>query len=207
LVYKDYNFYICGKINKLENINLTGQFLIAMPSMTDPRFSQTITFICSHNEDGAMGIVLNRPSDHHVSDLLAQIQLDAQPTPFLDNLIYEGGPVQQERGFVLHVPHQEYDATIIINDAIALTTSKDILEAAANNQAPEKMMIALGYAGWSAGQLEEEMGLNAWLNLETTQNKSLHQIIFDEPSNNRFDLGMQMMGLNLGNLSDVAGHA
>lgn len=178
-----------------------------MPSMTDPRFSQTITFICTHNNDGAMGIVLNRPSEHNVADLLKQIKLTAQPTMLLNDPIYEGGPVQQDRGFVLHVPHQEYDATILINESIALTTSKDILEAAANNQAPEKMLIALGYAGWAPGQLEEEMGLNAWLNLETTQTKALQQIIFDEPPNNRFNLAMGMMGLNLSNLSDVAGHA
>jgi putative transcriptional regulator len=191
----------------LENLNLTGQFLIAMPSMTDPRFSQTITFICTHNEDGAMGIVINRPSEHNIADLLAQIKLTPQPTSLLKDRIYEGGPVQQDRGFVLHVPNQEYDATILINEAIALTTSKDILEAAANNQAPEKMLIALGYAGWAPGQIEAEMGLNAWLNLETKQAEVFQKIIFDEPYQTRFDLAMRMMGLNLSNLSDVAGHA
>jgi len=191
----------------LENLNLTGQFLIAMPSMTDPRFSQTISFICTHNEDGAMGIVLNRPAEHNIAELLEQIKLTPQPSSFLEDHIYEGGPVQPERGFVLHTPHQEYDSTITINESIVLTTSKDILEAAANNQAPEKMMIALGYAGWSAGQLEDEVGQNAWLNLATQDKKALHQIIFDESSHNRFELGMTMMGLNLSNLSDVAGHA
>ncbi len=191
----------------LENINLTGQFLIAMPSMSDPRFSQTITFICSHSEDGAMGIVLNRPTKHSIADLLKQIQLDPTPSPILKNHVFEGGPVQQERGFVLHVPHLEYDSTIQINESIALTTSKDILEAAAKNEAPKKMMVALGYAGWSPGQLEEEMGLNAWLNIEAKQNESLHHIIFDAPSHDRLNIAMQIMGLNMSNLSDVAGHA
>jgi putative transcriptional regulator len=191
----------------LENINLTGQFLIAMPSMSDPRFSQTITFICSHTEDGAMGIVLNRPTKHSIADLLKQIKLDVLPSPLLKNLVFEGGPVQQERGFVLHVPHHEYDSTIQINESIALTTSKDILEAAAKNDAPKKMMVALGYAGWSAGQLEEEMGMNAWLNIEAKQNESLHHVIFDAPSHDRLNIAMQMMGLSLSNLSDVAGHA
>jgi putative transcriptional regulator len=191
----------------LENLNLTGQILIAMPSMTDPRFSQTITFICTHNEDGAMGIVLNRPSEHSIADLLTQIKIAYQPTPFLEDAIYEGGPVQQDRGFILHTPHKEYNATALINETIALTTSKDILEAVAENKAPEKILVALGYAGWSAGQLEEEMGLNAWLNVKATQEKALHQIVFDEPINNRFNLAMGMMGLNLSNLSDVAGHA
>jgi putative transcriptional regulator len=191
----------------LENLNLTGQFLIAMPSMTDPRFSQTISFICTHNEDGAMGIVLNRPSEYNVEDLLNQIELKITPSPLLEDAIYEGGPVQTDRGFVLHVPQQEYNSTIQINDNISLTTSKDILEAAADNQAPKKMIIALGYAGWSAGQIEEEMGQNAWLNLEATEQQALQKIIFDTPANNRFKLGMDMMGLNSSNLLDVAGHA
>ncbi|MDE0925669.1 MAG: YqgE/AlgH family protein [Methylophilaceae bacterium] len=191
----------------MENLNLTGQFLIAMPSMTDPRFSQTISFICTHNEDGAMGIVLNRPSKYNVEDLLNQIELKITPSSLLEDAIYEGGPMQTDRGFVLHMPQQEYNSTIQINDNIALTTSKDILEAAADNQAPKKMIIALGYAGWSAGQLEEEMGQNAWLNLEATEQQALQKIIFDTPANNRFKLGMDMMGLNSSNLLDVAGHA
>jgi len=191
----------------LENLNLTGQFLIAMPSMTDPRFSQTISFICTHNEDGAMGIVLNRPSEYNVEDLLNQIELKITPSPLLEDAVYEGGPMQTDRGFVLHVPQQEYNSTIQINDNIALTTSKDILEAAADNQAPKKMIIALGYAGWSAGQLEEEMGQNAWLSLEATEQQALQKIIFDTPANNRFKLGMDMMGLNASNLLDIAGHA
>lgn len=178
-----------------------------MPSMTDPRFSQTISFICTHNEDGAMGIVLNRPSEYNVEDLLNQIELKITPSPLLEDAIYEGGPMQTDRGFVLHMPQQEYNSTIQINDSIALTTSKDILEAAADNQAPKKMIIALGYAGWSAGQLEEEMGQNAWLNLEATEQQALQKIIFDTPANNRFKLGMDMMGLNSSNLLDVAGHA
>ena len=191
----------------MENLNLTGQFLIAMPSMTDPRFSQTISFICTHNEDGAMGIVLNRPSKYNVEDLLNQIELKITPSSLLEDAIYEGGPMQTDRGFVLHMPQQEYNSTIQINDNIALTTSKDILEAAADNQAPKKMIIALGYAGWSAGQLEEEMGQNAWLNLEATEQQALQKIIFDTPANNRFKLGMDMMGLNSSKLLDVAGHA
>jgi len=192
----------------LENLNLTGQFLIAMPSMTDPRFSQTITFICTHNEDGAMGIVVNRPSEHQVSSLFEQFKLAPKSSAILKADLYVGGPVQQDRGFILHSPSNvEYDSTIIVNDSIALTTSKDILDAAAQNTAPEKMLIALGYAGWSAGQLEEEMGLNAWLNLETKQTEALHKIVFDSLPENRLDLAMSMMGLNLGNLSDEAGHA
>lgn len=191
----------------LENINLTGQFLIAMPSMTDPYFSKTLTFICTHNQDGAMGVVINRPIELNVANLFKQLKLEIKFSPLLENPLYFGGPVQQERGFILHLPHQEYNSTIVVNDAIALTTSKDILEATANNHGPEKMLIALGYAGWTAGQLENEMGRNTWLNLETPQTKDLHALIFDAPNQDRFNLAMNMMGLNLANLSDVAGHA
>jgi putative transcriptional regulator len=191
----------------LENINLTGQFLIAMPSMTDPYFSKTITFICTHNQDGAMGVVINRPIELNVASLFKQMKLEIEFSPFLENPLYFGGPVQQERGFILHTPHVEYNSTLIINNSIALTTSKDILEAAAQQDAPEKMLIALGYAGWTAGQLEEEIGRNAWLNLETQQVNVLHALIFDTPNDNKFDLAMRIMGLNLANLSDIAGHA
>lgn len=196
----------------LENINLTGQFLIAMPSMTDPYFSKTLTFICTHNQDGAMGVVINRPIELSVASLFKQMKLEIQAppniaSPFLDNPLHFGGPVQQERGFILHTPHLEYNSTLLVNNSIALTTSKDILEAVSNHDAPEKMLIALGYAGWTAGQLEDEMGQNAWLSLETQQINELHTLIFDAPNNDKFDLAMNMMGLNLANLSDVAGHA
>jgi len=191
----------------LENINLTGQFLIAMPSMTDPYFSKTLTFICTHNQDGAMGVVINRPIDLNVANLFKQMKLEIEFSPLLDKPLHFGGPVQQERGFILHNPKEEYNSTIVINNQIALTTSRDILEATANNCGPEKMLIALGYAGWTAGQLEDEMGRNAWLNLEATHTKDLQALIFDTPNQEKFDLAMRMMGLNLANLSDMAGHA
>lgn len=191
----------------LENINLTGQFLIAMPSMTDPYFSKTLTFICTHNQDGAMGVVINRPIELDVASLFKQMKLEIEFSPFLENPLYFGGPVQQERGFILHTPYTEYNSTLTVNNSIALTTSKDILEAAAQHNAPEKMLIALGYAGWTAGQLEDEMAHNAWLNLETPQINALHALIFDTPNTDKFDLAMRMMGLNLANLSEVAGHA
>jgi putative transcriptional regulator len=191
----------------LENINLTGQFLIAMPSMTDPYFSKTLTYICTHNSDGAMGVVINRPIELNVASLFKQMKLEIAFSPLLENPLYFGGPVQQERGFILHTPHAEYNSTMLINNSIALTTSKDILEAAANHDAPEKMLIALGYAGWGAGQLEDEIKRNAWLNLETHLLGELHALIFDTPNHDKFNLAMSMMGLNLANLSDIAGHA
>jgi len=195
-------------MKSLENLNLTGQLLIAMPSMSDPLFSQAIIFICTHNEDGAMGIVVNRHSGHQVSSLFEQFKIEVNSSPYRSDALYIGGPVQQDRGFILHSPSNiEYDSTITVNDAITLTTSIDILNAAANTTAPDKMLFAIGYAGWAAGQLEEEMGLNSWLNLETKDTQALHEVVFNVPPEERFNLAMGMMGLSLSNLSDVAGHA
>jgi putative transcriptional regulator len=200
----------------LEKLNLTGQFLIAMPAMTDPYFSKTVTYICTHNQDGAMGVIINRSADITVAKLFEQIQLEAESTALLKKIVHFGGPVQRERGFILHTilpaPHDEFNSTIVINNAVALTTSKDILEAAAQNKgtqnnAPDKMLIALGYAGWTAGQLEDEIAQNAWLSLKTDLVAEAHALIFDAPNSDKFDLAMGMMGLNLANLSHSVGHA
>jgi putative transcriptional regulator len=188
-------------------MNLTGQFLIAMPAMTDPCFSKTVTYICTHNADGAMGITLNRSADIHIQDLLKQLTLETSSASLLRRSVHIGGPVQLERGFILHEPHAEYDSTLLINDAIALTTSKDILAACAEDKGPQQMLIALGYAGWTAGQLEAEMAQNAWLSLQTSLLEETHALIFDAPNPHKFDLAMGMMGLNLANLSHSAGHA
>ena len=192
-------------------MNLTGQFLIAMPAMTDPFFSKTVTYICTHNQDGAMGVIINRSADITVANLFQQIQLKAESTALLKKTVHFGGPVQTERGFILHdilpATHDEFNSTIVINNIVALTTSKDILEATAQNKGPSKMLIALGYAGWTAGQLENELAQNAWLSLESDNLDDIHALIFDKADHEKFDYAMRMMGLNLANLSDVAGHA
>jgi putative transcriptional regulator len=200
----------------LEKLNLTGQFLIAMPAMADPFFSKTVTYICTHNQDGAMGIIINRHTDITVARLFEQIQLETESLSLLAKTVHYGGPVQTERGFILHTilpePHEEFNSTVIINNTVALTTSKDILEAVADNNGsknnvPSKMLIALGYAGWTAGQLEDEIAKNAWLNLKTSLTEEAHALIFDAPNHDKFDLAMGMLGLNAGNLSQQAGHA
>jgi putative transcriptional regulator len=200
----------------LEKFNLTGQFLIAMPAMTDSFFSKTVTYICTHNQDGAMGVIINRHSDITVAKLFEQIQLETESLSLLAKAVHYGGPVQTERGFILHdiltASHDEFNATVIINNEVALTTSKDILEAVAENNGlknnvPSKMLFALGYAGWTAGQLEDEMAQNAWLSLKTSLIEETHALIFDAPNDHKFDLAMGMMGLNLSNLSQQAGHA
>ena len=192
-------------------MNLTGQFLIAMPAMTDPYFSKTVTYICTHNADGAMGITLNRTAEISVADLLKQIKLETTSAPLLNKSVHYGGPVQMERGFILHEPQAdstgEYDSTILVNNTIALTTSKDILAASAEDKGPQKLFIALGYAGWTAGQLENEVSQNAWLSLEANDPQQIHQLIFDTNNFSKFNYAMSLMGLNLANLSDVAGHA
>ena len=180
--------------------------------MTDPYFSKTVTYICTHNQDGAMGVIINRSADITVGKLFKQIQLEANSAPLLNKTVHFGGPVQIERGFILHEPQQdgskaEYDSTIVVNNTIALTTSKDILEATAQNKGPNKMLIALGYAGWTAGQLENELAQNAWLNLKSDNLEEIHALIFDKTDGEKFDFAMRMMGLDLLNLSDVAGHA
>ena len=144
-------------------MNLTGQFLIAMPAMTDPYFSKTVTYICTHNADGAMGITINRTADISVREVLKQMQLETESAPLLRKSVHYGGPVQIDRGFILHEPQVEYDSTILVNNTIALTTSRDILAASAEGKGPQKLLIALGYSGWTAGQLEQEILQNAWL--------------------------------------------
>jgi putative transcriptional regulator len=191
-------------------MNLTGQFLIAMPAMTDPYFSKTVTYICTHNQDGAMGVIINRSSDITVAKLF-QLEAESESVALLKKIVHFGGPVQTERGFILHdimpASHDEFNSTIVINNTVALTTSKDILEATAQNKGPQKMLIALGYAGWTAGQLENELAQNAWLSLETNNLDDIHTLIFDKADHEKFDCAMRMMGLDLVNLSDVAGHA
>ncbi len=158
-----------------------------------------------------MGVIINRSADISVADLFQQIHIEAEPQPILKEAVHFGGPVQTERGFILHdimaAPHEEFNSTMVVNNTVALTTSKDILKATAQHKGPQKMLIALGYAGWTAGQLENELAQNAWLSLEINNPEVVHALIFDKPDSEKFDCAMGLMGLNLANLSEVAGHA
>jgi len=189
-------------MNFVENVNLTGHFLIAMPAMTDPRFAKSVTYICEHNADGAIGLVINRPIDMTYTALFQQINLDLSNNPIAQEQVHFGGPVQPERGFVLHQPPGDWDSTIAITGDTALTTSKDIPEAVANGTGPEKILLTLGYAGWSPGQLEQEMGQNAWLTVPANE-----AVIFDIPSSGKLNAAMGLLGLDFARLSDEAGHA
>jgi putative transcriptional regulator len=193
----------------VSSINLTNHFLIAMPNMADPYFSRTLTYVCEHNEQGALGIVVNRPIDMTLQALFERLSLSLKDRALADTPIYFGGPVQTDRGFVLHLPPGEWQATIkVAGDAgassgtIGLTTSKDILEAVGRGEGPAKMLVSLGYAGWSAGQIEHELKQNAWLTVEAKD-----AILFDLPADERLPAAMGLLGLDYARLADQAGHA
>lgn len=186
----------------MENVNLTGHFLIAMPAMTDPYFARSVTYICEHNPQGAMGVVINRPIEMSLDDLFDQIHLEISDKDLGQSSVHFGGPVQIERGFVLHQPVGHWSSSISVDGQTALTTSKDILEASALGVGPEKMLVALGYAGWSAGQLEEELAQNAWLTVPADE-----AVIFDTPSDQKFDAAIRLLGIDLASLAEEAGHA
>lgn len=197
----------------LENINLTGHFLIAMPALTDPYFSKSVTFICTHNEDGAMGVVINRPTDITYDTLFEKINIELHDSSLALEPVLYGGPVQPDRGFVLHpaafknLQNSDWDSSITIAENTALTTSKDILEAVALGTGPEKMLLTLGYAGWTPGQLEHEIAQNAWLSVQPKDVSTLHKILYETEYEEKLNATMALLGINFGMLSDVAGHA
>lgn len=182
--------------------NLTNHLLIAMPGLKDGNFSQTVSYICEHSEEGAMGIVLNRPTDLQLCDLLDQLEIEARNVEDCQHPIYIGGPVQTDRGFVLHDPGQAWDSTVAVSDEINITTSRDILESIAHGQGPRHSLIALGYAGWGAGQLESELSNNAWLSGPA----NLIELL-DMPAGQRWSAAAQMLGVDINLLSGEAGHA
>lgn len=186
----------------MNNVDLTQHFLIAMPAMADPHFAKTLTLICEHNENGALGIIVNKPTDLNLRGLLEQIKITPQTDDFHVVPVHFGGPVQVDRGFVLHRPAGGWQSTLPVGDDIGLTTSKDILEAVARGEGPKHMLVTLGYAGWAPGQLEHELAQNAWLTVPARAD-----ILFDMPAEERFAAAMQVLGVDYANLSDVAGHA
>jgi putative transcriptional regulator len=186
----------------MSSINLTHHFLIAMPNMADPHFSRTLTYICEHNDQGALGLVVNRPIDMTLQALFERLSLPMTGSPLSDSPIYFGGPVQTDRGFVLHEPAGNWQATLRVGEAIGLTTSKDILEAVGRGEGPQRMLVTLGYAGWSAGQLEHELSQNAWLTVEARD-----AILFETPAEERLPAAMELLGVDFARLQDEAGHA
>jgi putative transcriptional regulator len=182
--------------------SLTNHFLIAMPGLKDPNFSRTVTYICEHTEQGAMGIVINRPMDIRLGEVLEQLDIEADAGGVGDAQVYLGGPVQTDRGFVIHTGVTDYDSTLMVTPDIRVTTSRDVLEAIAAGRGPEQRLVALGYAGWSGGQLEEELSANAWLSGPADTD-----IIFTMSPAERWLAAAQLLGVDLNLLSGEAGHA
>jgi putative transcriptional regulator len=181
---------------------LRDRFLIAMPDLADDNFFHTVTYICEHNPDGAMGIVINRPSELSLGELFAQLGFELGDPTLGELAVYHGGPVQTEQGFILHSPLGDWEATMAINDEVGLTASRDILEAIAQGTGPERFIVALGYAGWGAGQLEQELLDNTWLSAPAS-----NTILFDTPTDQRWTEAAALLGVDLTLLSHDAGHA
>ncbi len=178
-----------------------------MPGMSDPFFSKSVTFICTHNQDGAMGVMINRPTDLSYETLFEKIKVDLAQCELAEKPVLFGGPVQPERGFVLHERSGEWDSTLSIAENTALTTSKDILESVAIGTGPTKMLLALGYAGWTAGQLEQEIAANSWLSVQAKDGETLHKILFECKAEDKLNASLALLGVNPAMLSNVAGHA
>ena len=181
---------------------LSNQLLIAMPSLSDSHFSQTVTLICEHSERGALGIVLNKPLGMKLGDVLSQMKLEANDLAVGEMPVLRGGPVHGDRGFVLHRPGGEWDSTHKVSPIVQVTTSRDVLTAMANGTGPQDAFIALGYASWEAGQLEREMRDNSWLTLPMND-----RIVFDLPFEERWNAAWQSLGIDSSRVSLVAGHA
>ena len=183
-------------------MDLTNQFLIAMPSMVDPNFDRTVVYVCEHSDKGAMGVVINRPMELTLAHLFDKIDLRLEIAPWRDAPVLYGGPVQTERGFVLHAPAGNYGSTLTVAEDIGLTTSKDVLEALAGGNGPERLLVTLGYSGWAAGQLEQELAHNGWLSVEADA-----RVIFDTPLQARFDAALKLLGVDPLHLTSQSGHA
>lgn len=188
--------------------HLANQFLIAMPGMVDPNFAGSVIYLFEHTQRGAMGLVVNRPTEVDLATLFDKIELKLEIAPLLGQPVYFGGPVQVERGFVLHEsnPNLSYSSSLIIPGGLTMTTSKDVLEAVAVGNGPRKFLMTLGYAGWGAGQLEEEITLNGWMNVPLSR-EQMSEIIFNTPSSQRYQKAMSHLGFDLSHLSGEAGHA
>ncbi|WP_026377445.1 YqgE/AlgH family protein [Aestuariibacter salexigens] len=179
------------------------QFLIAMPSLDDPYFSRSLTYICEHNEDGAMGIVINQPVGMTLKELLEQTEQDAIVLPEkAETPVLAGGPVSRDRGFILHTTQSGWSSSLQLTSDIMVTTSKDILSALGNNNAPDKAIVALGYAGWSGGQLEHEIQHNSWLTVEADLD-----ILFNTPVTEKWEKAVKKLGIDIWQLGPEAGHA
>jgi len=181
---------------------LTNQLLIAMPSLGDPNFSQTVTLVCDHSERGALGLIVNRPLPMRMADVFQQLEIELPQGPLGERPVLRGGPMQTDRGFVVHRAAGEWDSTLKVSTSLHVTTSRDILAAMSRGEGPGDAVIALGYAGWEGGQLEEEIRANAWLCAPVDAG-----LIFDLPFESRWEAAGRLIGVDLARISPISGHA
>lgn len=188
------------------SLSFANHFLIAMPAMLDPVFGGSVVYLCEHNDEGALGVIINKPTDMTMDVLFERIDLEQEiasdQSSFSCKPVMFGGPVQVERGFVLHSSGAQFSSMMKVTDEIALTTSKDVLEAVASGGGPQRLLVTLGCAGWSAGQLEDEIARNGWLTVRADP-----AIIFDLPIEERFAAAMKLLGIDPLTLAGEAGHA
>lgn len=181
---------------------LANQLLIALPSLADPNFARTVSLICQHDADGAMGLVVNRPSEYTLGEVLEQMGISADDPRLRERQVLAGGPVHPERGFVLHDGGRRWDSTLEIVQGLYVTTSRDVLEALAQGDGPGRCTVVLGCAGWGAGQLEQELSENAWLTAESDP-----EVLFSLPLDARWQAAAGRIGVDLMRMTDYSGHA
>lgn len=186
----------------MDSFNLTNNFLIAMPTLEDPYFSKALIYVCEHTRNGALGIIVNRPLELNLASLLEKVNITFERQDLADLPVYFGGPVQMDRGFVLHRTGGKWQSTLAISPEIALTSSRDVLDAVAREGVPSEIIVSLGYAGWDAGQIEEEVAQNSWLTVPARAD-----ILFELPPEGRLPAALKSLGISFDQLSDVAGHA
>lgn len=186
----------------MSNDNLINQYLLATPSIKDPLFASSVVYICDHSEEGSMGMVVNHLADQNLSHIFKQLDIQCNDLNILEIPIFIGGPVNLQQGFVLHSPFSEWEKTLQVGQNIGLTSSKDILEAIANDQGPEQFLVLLGFSGWSAGQLEQELQSNSWLTAQSSE-----AITFNTEIDNKWQMAFDTLGFNLDKLSPTTGNA
>lgn len=193
--------------SETESARFANQFLIAMPGMEDETFAGTVVYVCEHSDKGALGLVINRPIDILVRNLFEKVELTLDRADLAEEPVYFGGPVQTERGFVLHdAAGAAYTSTLQIPGGLEMTTSRDVLEALSSGAGPKRVLITLGYTGWSPGQLEDEISRNGWLTASGSA-EDMGQILFDTPVQDRYDRALGLLGVAPGSLMQGAGHA
>lgn len=188
----------------MKSTNLTHHFLIAMPAMSDPYFAKSLVYIAEHNDQGALGIIVNRPIDMSLATLFEKIDVAfaAETTALAKLPVFFGGPVQTDRGFVLHRPLGAWQSTLAVSPEVGLTSSRDVLQAVARDGEPREIVVTLGYSGWEAGQLEHELAQNAWLTVPADTH-----ILFDLPYEERLPSALEILGVDFANLAAKPGHA